>query len=185
MSEAKKFRTVSKEKLTEGLYVATFEDGRSFEFDFGRFFPGFPELTEVQRGIIINGSRQKLDDCQADAGGSVDFALQRLQQVAEALNEGSWTARGESDGMSGASLTVKALMTSKNMTLADAQAQLKALVDRNLKKNEKATERQVLTAIRQHMIAVDKDFAEAYAKLQAEADARKAQNAKKLEIELD
>lgn len=174
------FRSVARDALKEGLYRATYENGQTFEFDFGRFFPGFADMSEVQRGGIINGFRQKLDDCQADAGGDVGFALGRVQDVCDALNDGRWTVREPGEG-GGGSLVVRTFMKMNDCSYADAKERWQELVGKNMAKNPKMSERAVGNAIRAHLLANNPTFKAAYESLRTERESRKTG----LDIDID
>ena len=80
-------------------------DGNMMAWSFGEigevsvqcfdFFPDYMQLSEVQKGIIYNGLKQKMADSIA---GCVTTAAryEKMVRTAKALANGEWSSRGDS-----------------------------------------------------------------------------------------
>ena len=69
-----------------------FTDGRKVEVNIHDLLP------DMQLELIAHGLAQKLGDAYSGAKGNMDFAYAEASSVAEALERGDWTRRGEGTG---------------------------------------------------------------------------------------
>jgi hypothetical protein len=145
-------------------------------------FPGFEQLSEVQKGFIAYGVKQKLDDSMAGAADEAE-AIEELESTIEALTKGKWTLRvaGEGGGDAGG-LFARAFAKAKNISLADAKSKIAEVVAKNQAKNPEASEKALVNAIRTSLLQNDAAFSAAYESLQKE---RLAKTKTKLKIEID
>src|SRR4051812_19609319 len=138
MAEKQSIKKVSKEALAAGSYKAIFTNGKEVEFPFVDLFPTYAEMSEVQKGFVAYGVKQKLDDSMAGAA-DVDEAIEELESTIEALRKGKWTMRVAGEGAAEAGgLFVRAFSVARGISLADAKAQLAEVVKKNAEKNPDA-----------------------------------------------
>ncbi len=63
----------------------------------GEFFTDYANLTDVQRGIVFNGIKQKLQDSVASCKTAAE-RFERMTKTLENLRSGVWASRGDGSG---------------------------------------------------------------------------------------
>jgi hypothetical protein len=185
MAEKQSIKKVSKEKMAALVYEATFTSGKVVSFDGGALLQGqgidLSKLSDVTKGFIAYGIKQKLDDSMAGAADEQE-AIEELESTIEALNNGKWTLRvaGEGAGEAGG-IFARAFAEARGLSLADAKTTIAGVVQKNQEKNKDASERAILNAVRAALLKKDAKFAEVYNRMQME---RAAKTKGKVEIEL-
>lgn len=181
MAERQSIKKVNAEKLAGGIYSALFTDGKSIEFDVRAHVPGFDELSEMGKKLLMYGVKQKLDDSMADADGDVKVAQEELQSTIDVINAGQWTTRIAGSGETGG-LFARALAQSQGITLGQAKEKIALLVEKNKAKNADASERAVVNAIRQQLYVSNTAFKTAYDELKAK---RENKVSSKIQVDLE
>lgn len=186
MAEKSSIKKVDKDALLKGSYTALFTSGKSVSFDFKSLFPNLDELSEVQRGFIVYGVKQKLDDSMAGAADEAE-AIEELESTIGALQQGKWTLRVAGEGGEGGGLFARAYAEAKGISLADAKAKIAEVVKKNseLPENAKATERSVVNSIRATYLANNAKFAEIYQRMQKERQTKTSGKVKVQTTDLD
>lgn len=172
MAERSAIKKVDRDALANGVYKAVFASGKTVEYNFGALFPNLGEVSEVQRGFIVYGVKQKLDDSMAGAADEKE-AIEELESTIAALNQGKWTLRvaGEGGGAEGG-LFARAYAEVKGMSLADAKAKIADVVKKNQADNPKASERAILNGIRATYLQSNQQFKDVYTRMQNERAAK-------------
>lgn len=143
-----KIKTVDRGALKAGTYLATFGDSGKVEVHASAFFPGFETMTDVQRGLIVNGMTQKLNDSHAGAKSS-DEAYKWTAETFQMLTDGKWTVRVPGEGGPRGGEFYKAVAEFRSITEAEARDKIAALVEDLVDEDttEKAAYAKVRTAI--------------------------------------
>lgn len=178
MAEKQSIKKVSKEQMAAGVYEATFTSGKVVSFDAKELLTKngveFGSLDDVTRGFFVYGVKQKLDDSMAGAADEQE-AIEELESTIEAIRNGKWTLRVAGEGAAEAGgIFARAFAESRGVSLADAKAQIAAVVQKNAAKpeNKDASERAILSAIRAALLKSDAKFAEVYNRMQVEKQAK-------------
>lgn len=185
MAEKASIKKVDRELLVKGIYQATFASGKVVAYDFNPLFPNLGELSDVQRGFIVYGVKQKLDDSMAGAADEKE-AVEELESTIGALQQGKWTLRvaGEGGGEAGG-LFARAYAEHKGLSLADAKAKIADVVKKNSAANPKASERSVVNGIRASYLAGNEQFAAIYQRMQQERQTKTSSKVKVATTDLD
>ena len=147
MAKKAKVKTVDRAALKTGTYAADFGVG-AVALSADKFFPNFAELSEVQKGLIINGLSQKLNDSHAGAE-SPKQALDWTQETIDTLLAGKWSTRVPGEGGPKGGDFAKAYAEFKGITLEDARDKIAAQVEKYVDEDttEKAAYAQVRAAV--------------------------------------
>jgi hypothetical protein len=185
MAEKSSIKKVDRDALMQGIYRATFTTLGQIEYDFNPLFPNLKELSEVQRGFIVYGVKQKLDDSMAGAADEKE-AYEELASTIGALQQGKWTLRvaGEGGGEAGG-LFARAYAEFKGVSLADAKAKIADVVKKNQEQNPKSSERSIVNGIRATYLQGKPEFAAIYQRMQQERATKVSSKVKTNVTELD
>jgi hypothetical protein len=123
-----KIKTVDRTALKSGVYKALFGSAGEVAVSADKFFPGFADMTDVQRGIIVNGLTQKLNDSHAGAE-SADEAFKWTTETLTMLEDGKWTVRVPGEGGPRGGDFYKAIAEFRGISESDARDKVAALVD--------------------------------------------------------
>lgn len=143
-----KIKTVDRNALKAGTYKAVFGDAGAVEVNASAFFPSFGEMSDVQKGLIINGMTQKLNDSHAGAK-SADEAHKWTAETLQMLTDGKWTVRVPGEGGPRGGEFYKAVAEFRSISEAEARDKIAALVEDLVDEDttEKSAYAKVRTAI--------------------------------------
>lgn len=147
MAKKAKVKTVDRAQLKNGVYAATFNDAGSVTASAAQFFPDFSGFNEVQKGLIVNGLSQKLNDSHAGAE-SAEQALDWTKQTLETLVAGKWSTRVPGEGGPKGGEFARAYAEFKSLTVEQARDAIADAVEKNTDEDttEKAAYAQVKAA---------------------------------------
>lgn len=165
-----KIKTVDRAQLKNGIYAAVFSDKGDIQADARAFFPDFDGFNEVQKGLIVNGLSQKLNDSHAGAK-TPDEALSWTKDTLKTLTEGKWSTRVPGEGgPTGGSFAV-AYAEFKGITVEQAREMIAAAVEANM--DEDTTEKAVYAQVRASVLKKYPEVQNIINRMKAEAVAKR------------
>lgn len=164
-----KVKTVDRAQLKNGVYAALFGD-QPIKADVRSFFPDFDGFNEVQRGLVVNGLTQKLNDSHAGAANPAE-AYANTAETFKTLVDGKWSTRVPGEGgVTGGSFAV-AYAEFKGVTVEEAREKIAAAVEDNM--TEDTTEKAVYAQVRASVLKKYPQVQDIINRMKAEAVAKR------------